>query len=250
MRKIVKRLMPSFIWALGRGFYARLNAERWGIEQFLQASAAQIRDGAILLDAGAGSGGYKKHFEQCAYQSTDITSGFSLESHRLSYLSELHYIPVRDCSYDVIVNTQVLEHVEYPQQVLNEFNRILKPDGSLYLTTPQSWGIHMAPYHFYNFTRYGLESLFRNANFEIVSITPIGGIFWNLAKIVSKMPRYIIDEFRKNRSLMARAVIYPFYLVFKPLCEYVIPFVFFYLDRVDTHRGWTIGYVCECRKRG
>jgi len=38
---------------------------------------------------------------------------------------------------NAIINTQVLEHVEYPQKVLDEFYRILAPGGKLFLTAPQ-----------------------------------------------------------------------------------------------------------------
>jgi SAM-dependent methyltransferase len=249
VRRIVKKLLPVFIKDTLRGVIKRLNAERWGIEQFLKESATSVKSTDRVLDAGAGGCDYKVHFSHSNYESTDITVGFSRPGESHTYISELHNIPIRDNTYDVIVNTQVLEHVEYPQRVINEFIRVLKPNGRLFLTTPQSWGIHMAPYHFYNFTRYGLESLFKNAGFEIRSISPIGGIFWNLAKIIAKMPRYIIAEHLRNKNLKTLIFLYPVYLICRPLCEYVIPFVFFYLDRIDLNRGWTIGYVCHCEKR-
>ncbi|MGR3301659.1 MAG: class I SAM-dependent methyltransferase [Candidatus Scalindua sp.] len=201
------------------------------------------------MNTGAGGAGYKIFFDHCRYESTDITIGFSKTDDCLSYLSDLHHMPIQDSTYDVIVNTQVLEHVEFPQQVIDEFYRVLKPDGQLFLTTPQSWGIHMAPHHFYNFTCYGLESLFKNANFEIKSITPIGGIFWNLAKIISKLPIYIINQHRHHKNVRMLVLLYPFFLILRPLCEYVIPLVFFYLDRIDINQGWTIGYMCHCQKR-
>jgi SAM-dependent methyltransferase len=243
-------LVPEFIKKIRRGVKMRLNAERFGIEHFLQAAAThQIQPSSRLLNAGAGEGHYRVFFDSCLYESTDITTGFSNGDHRLSYLSDLHYIPVRNNTYDVIVNNQVLEHVEFPQRVIEEFYRVLKPGGQLFLTAPQSWGIHMAPHHYYNFTRYGLESLFNNANLEIKSISPLGGVFWNLAKIISKLPKGIISGYRRSKNTKALVMLYPFYLLSKPLCEYIIPFVFFYLDRIDNSRGWTIGYACHCQKR-
>jgi SAM-dependent methyltransferase len=247
--RIVRMLVPRFIKNIRRGFKVRLNAERFGIEQFLQAASIDIQPSSRLLNAGAGEGQYKAFFESCRYESTDITTGFSSADHRLSYLSDLHHMPIQDNTYDVIVNNQVLEHVEFPQRVINEFYRVLRPGGQLILTAPQAWGIHMAPHHYYNFTRYGLESLFNNADLEIKSISPLGGVFWNLAKIISKLPKSIIGEYRCPKKTKALILLYPFYLFFKPLCEYVIPFIFFYLDRIDTNQRWTIGYACHCQKR-
>ena len=245
---IVRILVPGFVRRFRRAIIERLNAERWGIERFLHSVAKQVAPSERLLDAGAGQGDYRVYFEHAQYESTDITAGFSLPGHRHSYLSELHHMPVRDEAYDVVVNTQVLEHVEFPQKVVDELYRILKPGGRLFLTTPQSWGIHMAPYHFFNFTRYGLESLFKNAGFEIQSINPIGGIFWNLAKIISKSPRYIMAEHLREKKITKLIWLYPLYLIGKPFCEVLIPLLFFYLDRLDLNRGWTIGYVCNCCK--
>jgi len=242
-------LVPEFVKKIIRAFRIRLNAERFGIVQFLQTSALNIQPSSRLLNAGAGGGEYKVFFDHCRYESTDITSEYNRDDYHLSYLSDLHHMPIQNNAYDVIVNNQVLEHVEFPQQVIDEFSRVLKPGGQLFLTAPQSWGIHMAPHHYYNFTRYGLESLFKNANFEIKSIAPIGGVFWNLAKIISKLPTSIISGHRQHVNSKMLILLYPFYVISKPLCEYVIPLVFFYLDRIDVSQGWTIGYLCHCQKR-
>ena len=220
--------------------------ERYAIERFLAMAAPRVDPGARLLDAGAGMAAHRRYFPHVAYESTDVVRGLADKGGRHAYVSELDRLPVRPGSYDAIICTQVLEHVEYPQRVIGEFHRALKPGGQLFLTAPQAWGVHMAPFHFYNFTRFGLESLFRNARFDILSIEPLGGIFWNLAKIVSKLPRYILEG--RRRSPVALLFLYPAYLLYKPLCELAIPLACFFLDRLDTRRDWTIGYSCHCRK--
>jgi SAM-dependent methyltransferase len=242
---MIKAVLPAFVVKIVRQFLRRLNAERFGVEKFLQVASTKIKPADRLLDAGSGPTNYRRFFSHARYESTDIEQGVG-ECH--AFISELHSMPVRENAYDAIVCTQVLEHVEYPQQVVSEFSRILKSDGQVFLTAPQSWGVHMAPYHFYNFTRFGLESLFKNAHLEVLSITPIGGIFWNLAKIISKLPRSIMDGHRSGNNTGMILVLYPFYIVLKPLCEYLVPFVFFYLDRIDVNRNWTIGYACHCKK--
>lgn len=47
--------------------------------------------------------------------------------------------PLPDDAYDVVVMTEVLEHLrEYPARSLQEVRRILAPGGQLYLTTPNA----------------------------------------------------------------------------------------------------------------
>ena len=243
----MRKLIPRFLRIPLRRVIQRTNAERFGIDQFLRSVSSSVKPSDRVLDAGAGGRDYRDYFSHARYESTDITSKFNRAGEHHTFISELHHIPVADNSYDVVVNTQVLEHVEFPQVVINEFHRILKPNGRLLLTTPQSWGIHMAPYHFFNFTRYGLESLFRNAHFAIEMVKPNGGIFWNLAKIISKLPRYLYHDFQIRHSKTA-LLLRPVYLVTRPLFEFALPLILFYLDSLDRNQGWTIGYLCCCRK--
>lgn len=225
----------------------KANAERYGIDSFLRSMSSSVRPSDRVLDAGAGGRGYRKYFAHARYESTDITATSDRIGEHHTFISELHHIPIADNSYDVIVNTQVLEHVEFPQVVINEFYRILKPNGRLLLTAPQSWGVHMAPYHFFNFTRYGLASLFHNAHFSIEVIKPNGGIFWNLAKITSKLPGYLYHDFQ-SRHPRSALLLRPIYLLCKPFFELALPLLLFYLDALDRNQGWTLGYLCSCRK--
>ena len=73
-------------------------------------------------------------------------------------------------------------------------------------------------------------------------------MFRNLAKIIAKLPRIIMSGYADNEHRLGRFGLYPFYLLLKPWCEFVIPLFFHYLDALDKNRGWTIGYLCICRK--
>jgi len=49
-------------------------------------------------------------------------------------------LPFTDCSFDVVICTEVIEHVDNPASLLSEVHRVLKRNGCLYLTTPNSRG--------------------------------------------------------------------------------------------------------------
>lgn len=56
-----------------------------------------------------------------------------------------------DASFDVVVSFETLEHVEAPQALLEEFNRILVPGGRIIVSVPNDWsdetGHDPNPYH-------------------------------------------------------------------------------------------------------
>jgi len=87
-------------------------------------------------------------------------------------------IPQPDESFDCILSTAVLEHLEDPQEALIEAFRILKPGGYAIYTAPLFWHLHEEPRDFFRFTKFALNYLFTTAGFDIIEIKPLSG-FWN-----------------------------------------------------------------------
>jgi ubiquinone/menaquinone biosynthesis C-methylase UbiE len=86
-------------------------------------------------------------------------------------------IPQPDASFDGVLCTAVLEHLEDPQAALRESFRVLKPGGHAVYTVPLFWHLHEEPRDFYRYTRHGLRHLFEAAGYEIAEIAPASG-FW------------------------------------------------------------------------
>jgi SAM-dependent methyltransferase len=207
----------------------------------------EIRCGDLLLDAGGGYQPYKKLFAHARYESCDylpvLIEADGANNVPQTFYCDLEAIPKQQGSYDVIICTQVLEHVKNPGKVVSEFYRILKPGGKLFLTAPQCFGIHMAPYNFFNYTSYGLEYIFKQSGFTIISIEPLGGIFWVLGKVIQKSH----EAFSLRITPFFKVVLLPIDLLMRILMTLIF-FIIFHIDNIDNKKAWTLGYGCYCIK--
>jgi len=92
-------------------------------------------------------------------------------------IGNAYEIPIPDASFDSVLCTAVLEHLEDPHAALLEASRILKPGGYAIYTAPLYWHLHEEPRDFFRYTRHGLQHLFTAAGWEIIHILPMSG-FW------------------------------------------------------------------------
>jgi 2-polyprenyl-3-methyl-5-hydroxy-6-metoxy-1,4-benzoquinol methylase len=106
-------------------------------------------------------------------------------------ISDISDIPEKDNSYDVILCTEVFEHIPDPVKALKEFSRLLKPSGILILTTPVCSLTHKSPNYFYNgFSRNYFEYYFSEFGFKIKFLDYNGNFF-----------EYFAQEFRRIKTV-------------------------------------------------
>lgn len=100
----------------------------------------EIPAGSRLLDAGAGNMPYKKYCNHLNYVSQDFgeydgtvcdvgLQNNEWHSKSVDIISDIVDIPVEDNSFDVILCSEVLEHIKDPVRVLKEFARIIAEGG-------------------------------------------------------------------------------------------------------------------------
>jgi SAM-dependent methyltransferase len=209
----------------------RCNPRRYAIETFVRTVARKTSPGAKVLDAGAGPCPYKPFFAHCTYAATDYTDPHKL----MDFVCDLRSIPRKNNTYDVVLSTEVLEHVSDPLAVLREARRVLKKGGTLALTTPQSWMMHQKPHNYFYFTYFGLKHLLQEAGFKRYTIHPMGGYFWYLADTL---------RFHNLFAQWKETPIISFFLtgITFPFTHILIPFILFHFDWLDGARDWTMGY--------
>lgn len=191
------------------------------------------KKGKKLLDIGAGQAPYKKYFKKLDYFTQDIKQD---KNKTIDYIGDINQSlkMIDKDSFDYILCTQTLEHLKEPQSALQEFYRILKPGGRVFLTTNFIYQIHMAPNDYYRFTKFGLKHLGKSNGFIVEHLKPHGGIFQVLSYVVITLP---IRLFLKRNIF--------FYYLY--LALFAIPIILFNLaalalDIFDTDKEMTINY--------
>lgn len=144
------------------------------LEKFL---ARYVFDGKVL-DIGAGGSSYHKFFPNRITLDVD-------ETRKPDIVGDAQKLPFEDNSFEMILCTEVLEHIPDPVMAIKEMKRVLKPEGKLVLSTRFVFPIHDAPGDYWRFTKYGLLKLF--ADWEVLEIMAEAPSFKTLAILVQRM---------------------------------------------------------------
>jgi SAM-dependent methyltransferase len=146
-----------------------------------------VRPGARILDVGCGVQPYYPLFAEVAarYDGNDVEPG-----PRITYVSAAESLPIPDAQYDVVLCTQVLEHVRHPQRALLEMTRVLAPEGHLFLTTVGVYPFHPHPGDYWRWTQQGFEAMFEDTEgLELVKLVPHGGYASTIAILINTFIR-------------------------------------------------------------
>ena len=136
---------------------------------------------------------------------------------------------IKDGSYNCILCTGLLEHIPEPQNLIDDFHRILKPKGKLIISASSVFSIHEGPNDFFHFTHYSFLGLFKKwTNYDFVrgSSSPFEtvGILLN--------------------RILIQCDIFPPIRPFIELLSLIIP----YLDKFIYQQYDCVGYKSEARK--
>ena len=169
---------------------------------WLKQTLTRLPAGLRLLDAGAGELQNRQHCKHLEYLSQDFCQyegheggapaeglqNQSWDTSRIDLVSDITAIPAPDSCFDVILCSEVLEHVPEPTHALDEFARLLKPGGLVILTAPFSSNVHMAPYHYCTgFSKYWYEHHLTLRGFEIIELSANGGWYALLEQEITRL---------------------------------------------------------------
>lgn len=239
-----RQAMPLFRRTfLPRNFYERLQIERFPIIEFVRNfGLTEVRAGMETLDAGSGHLSEQHQREEilatgCGLVTCDLNPGPGVD-----VVADISTMPFDPGRFDLVLCTQVLEHVKKPAVVVAEVFRVTKPGGVAIFTAPQSSPLHNLPWNFFNYTNLGLRLLLEEAGFEVEVEKPQGGYFALLAADL----HWSVKEVR--RRSMPGIVKVPLTWFCRAFFGFIIKVPLVWLDRFDKEPLHTLGWCFKVRR--
>jgi len=193
--------MASFQKVLFR--LKRLLNNEYQRSEWIQKQLGLLPPGARILDAGCGGQPYREFCSHLAYHAQDFgrfetdekvsltAAKAPYQYGKLDYTGNIWEIDEEDAFFDVILCTEVFEHIPYPNRTLAEFSRLLKPGGRLILTVPSNAHRHMDPFFYYTgFSDRYLHLALGENGFCQVHIVPVGSYHAWLMVEAARSMRY------------------------------------------------------------
>jgi ubiquinone/menaquinone biosynthesis C-methylase UbiE len=139
---------------------------------------AKYKSDKKILDIGSGGSSYSNFFPHRLTVDIDPLR-------KPDIVADAHNLPFKDGEFEMVLCTEVLEHVLDPKKVIAELNRVLVPGGILILTTRFMQVIHDAPHDYWRFTKYGMQELFRE--WETIELKEETSNFTTIAVLLQRL---------------------------------------------------------------
>jgi SAM-dependent methyltransferase len=202
MKKFIEKekFNPSFLSI----FYHPFFFVRREIFSFLKNNSFFLNGN--ILDFGGGSKPYQNLFK-------NSQNYFSIEvlGNKENLRSDIYYdgskLPFADNAFDSILCTEVFEHVEKLDDVLDELYRVLKPGGRMIVTTPFMCMEHEMPYDFRRLSFNGLSNLMKKNKFKILVSQKLLN---NFHVFFQTLNFYICQVILKKKTKYLKYIIYFF----------------------------------------
>jgi SAM-dependent methyltransferase len=137
------------------------------------ARETDIPPGARILDYGCADMPYRDFFPRDAdYVPADLPGNPAAAVEIRADGS----LPLEDAGFDLVLSTQVLEHVDDPELYLAECARVLRPGGRLVLSTHGIMPFHPDPVDYWRWTCAGLDRVVRDAGLRVERFEGVMGL--------------------------------------------------------------------------
>lgn len=207
---------------------------RKGLYEFLSREFSTIPTSSKVLTVGAGGRVTDLLYKHAREQGFDVLVLDIDKGRGPDMVGDICKVDFKDCEFDVVVMSEVLEHVQSPQEALANVHASLKEDGKLVLTVPFILPIHERPYDYYRFTRYGLEFLLNN--FKDVQVSERNSYFEAIDVLWARL-----WQGNTRSARIAALFVVPLVIVVKAPISY-------FLGLIVDNDTMTTGYVVTAKK--
>jgi SAM-dependent methyltransferase len=125
-----------------------------------------------VLNAGAGEGLYTPLIRRFAPSAELVEFDFAMppagQRYQRRFRASLTHIPLVSSSVDLVLCTEVLEHVADDESAVGELRRVLTPRGALVLSVPTPPAVFDPAHVREGYSLDALSSLFRRHDLEII----------------------------------------------------------------------------------
>lgn len=233
------------------------------IDEFISKALHKARKShpeASYLEVGCGTRRYAKHLPAQGWKC--VFTDFEVRGPGVSAVADAHRLPFRGECFDVVLMTEVLEHLHDPEVALSEISRVLRPEGLLILTYPFNYSLHETPYDFTRWTEFKLEKELAERALTIVSMQRRGNAVGVLLTIISHLVEGgcvgLARAFRLSKSerafkALSYALMWPLTAAYLTVARRSARGAFSSAgDGLSGVRGhlqlWHLGYHVVCRK--
>lgn len=164
------------------------------------ASSKYIR--GRVLDAGCGSGKYREIIKKASKEYVSLDAS---PEENVDVFGDIMAMPFKDESFDAVVSTQVLEHIERPWLAIGEIARVLKKGGVCFLTCPFMIPFHPDPNDYFRFSKEGLESLAKSHGLKTIE-SGCCGLFFTVLYEMTRFSFFNRYE-KKNKGRIRKKII-------------------------------------------
>lgn len=190
-------------------------------DEWIKKIANEIPPGSKVVDVSSGNRPYMELFSHCEYFSHEFEGNENIndtfrakrDETKHDFVGDITSLPIENESFDVVLCTEVFEHVPEPIEAMRELVRVCKKGGKIIVTAPFTSGSHQQPYHFYaGFSPEFYEYLAKKFGLKIHKIDSQGDFFKLMCYFTNLAMYYCINKTNPEIMVKLRHHMEYFYL--------------------------------------